>query len=401
MKPLLGIVAFVFLNFIAAIAWTSPLSSQAASTPSSTDNTLIATPFSQLPGWLQDQHSKAFTAFQLSCQEVSKRPTKSTIQLLPTQIGFAANWQPACRAAMQVKSLSDRAARLFFENWFTPYAVMNADGQPNGLFTGYYLPLIKVSTHPSAQYSIPIYGIPSDLVKVDLGLFPINLAGKSIAGKVQHGQLIPYPDRAAIVSGAIKQEAPVIAWTNNWIDLFFAQVQGSAIIQFPNHSQQLIGYAGSNGHPYTSIAKILIAENQLDPKSISMKTLRDWLSQHPKQLHHVLNTDASYVFFKNLPFTAPLGTQQIPLTANRSLAIDQHYLIMGMPIWLQTNLPANHGGLKPFEHLMISQDTGGAIKGIVRGDIYFGAGEEAEWLAGNMQNQGKYWVLLPKKQENQ
>lgn len=392
------LVFFILINLIAATAWGY-----------STDIKLIPSNFTDLPGWQQDKHSKAFESFKLSCREIIKRPLQtSSVKVLPSQVGFDSNWQSVCHAALKINALTNSEAKAFFEKWFTPYAMTNTSGETSGLFTGYYLPLLKASLVKTSHYTIPIYGLPRDIVKVDLGKFPINLDGKSIAGRVQNGYLVPYYDRAAIVSGSIRNKAPVIAWTDNWIDLFFAQIQGSAVLEFPSTTSRgislgsrpphlaLIGYDGSNGHPYTSIAKVLIQTKQMEQQSVSMDSLRHWLAAHPKELHNVLNTDASYVFFKLLGSNAPLGTEQIPLTANRSLAVDSTYFILGMPIWLNTTLPTTDHRNAPFQHLMISQDTGGAIKGVVRGDIYFGAGKEAVWLAGNMKNQGRIWVLLPK-----
>lgn len=178
-------------------------------------------------------------------------------------------------------------------------------------------------------------------------------------------------------------------------ELFFAHIQGSALVQLTNGQRILIGYAGGNGHPYTSIGKVLVNNHQLDSKKISMQSIRAWLLQHPQQITTLLNHNASFVFFKILPDHHPLGTQRVPLTPERSLAVDTRYLPLGAPLWLSTTIPIEKMQTKPFQHLVIAQDTGSAIQGIVRGDIYWGTGKKAEFIAGHMQQPGQYWILLP------
>ena len=210
--------------------------------------------------------------------------------------------------------------------------------------------------------------------------------------------LVPYYTRAEINSGAIKQQAAVLLWTNDPIKFFVAQIQGSALVQLPDHQRQLIGYAGENGRTYTAIGKVLIEKKALAKAQVSMESIQDWLRKNPEQINAVLNQDASYVFFRMLPGQSPLGSQRIPLIPQRALAVDTNYIPLGAPIWLVTKVPKNnaHDQTVLFQRLLIAQDTGGAIKGIIRGDIYFGPGAEAEYLASHMKHKGKYWILLPK-----
>lgn len=357
---------------------------------------LSKTSFNHLPEWQTDNQADAFQAFKQSCVEILKRNPNAPFSPLH-KAGLVKDWQPICLAALKLKKPDKIAAQKFFETWFNPYLVKNNFNR-KGLFTGYYLPLLQASLTKDKNYSVPIYGFPSDLVKVNLGLFKSTLTNYTVTGQIKNNLLFPYPDRAAISQGAIKKTAPVIAWSNNAVDVFFAQVQGSAILSLPNHQQLMIGYATDNGYPYTAIGKVLIQAHALRSSEVSMQTIRDWLVKHPEQINIILNHDASYVFFKILKNNAPIGIEQVPLTPNRSLAVDMHYIPLGAPIWLDTKIPnpnprLNHSS---FRHLLIAQDTGGAIKGVIRGDIYFGAGSDAIFLAGHMNQLGRYWILLPK-----
>ena len=357
---------------------------------------LVKASYTQLPNWQQGGQTQAFIAFKQSCTEIEKRDPHSAFSSLP-QSGSTQNWQTICQAADKIIHPDPLTTRQFFENWFEPYYVFN-NLNPRGLFTGYYLPVLQTSLHQNAQYSVPIYSLPRDLIKVNLGLFRPELAGKSIVGQLKNNILAPYPDRAAINNGAIKSNAKIIAWTNNAIDLMFAQIQGSAIAELPNHQQFLIGYDGDNGHRYTPIGKVLLNNNALPKQNISLQSIRAWLVQHPDKINDVLNQDASYVFFRKIGTGGATGKEGIPLTAQGSLAIDNNYIPLAVPIWLDTAIPQNNSNdkLVPFHHLLIAQDVGGAIKGIVRGDVYWGAGDNAAFIAGHMKSPGKYWMLLPK-----
>ncbi len=350
--------------------------------------TLTKVKFNQLAYWQEDDHTHALAAFKRSCSVIHKMNAKAQFSPIK-QAGKVKSWQKICSKAEKVPKHDNVAARKFFETWFEPYQVGDRFN-PDGLFTAYYLPLLQVSSKPDARYNVPIYARPTDLTK----LFK---HGRSMVVQIKNNRYLPYPDRAAIKEGAIHKTAPVLFWGNNEIDVFFAQIQGSAIVQLPNQKQFVIGYAGTNGHPYTSIGKVLVEKGALTMQTVSMQTIRAWLDAHPDQLHEILNTNASYVFFKILKDDQPVGTQQVPLTPKRSLAIDTRYIPLGAPIWLNTNLPHydNAEQWTPFNQLLIAQDTGGAIKGIVRGDIYLGGGEQATFIAGHMNNLGQYWLLLP------
>lgn len=351
--------------------------------------------FTSLPNWQQDQHAVALFAFQKSCKEILRRDPNAIFGNV-SQAGKVSRWQTICSAANVIKEPNNLNSKMFFEKWFDPYLVKTNYFNSEGLFTGYYLPVLKVSYIKDQQYNVPIYGVPDDLIKVDLQTFYPQLNGKFLIAKINNKTLTRYPDRAAINRGAIDQHASVLLWCDNIIDLFFAQIQGSAIVQLPDGKQEVIGYAASNGRDYTSIGRILVDTYHLDKDTISMQTIRTWLLQHPREMHTILNQNASYVFFRVLSNQEPLGTEHVALTPGRSLAVDTRFIPLGAPVWLDTTIPANANSAKVYQHLLVAQDTGGSIKGIIRGDVYWGTGEEAAFIAGYMKHPGRYWLLLPK-----
>jgi membrane-bound lytic murein transglycosylase A len=355
---------------------------------------LTKTTFPHLSQWEQDDHRTAFQAFRLSCAEILTRKPFVAFSALPHS-KTNRDWQTICLAANKLQRPTAIQARQFFEFWFEPYAVKN-NFNPHGLFTGYYLPVLQGSLKKNKRCPFPIHGIPRDWVKINLGLFKPSFAGKTLIGQLNNNTVVPYPNRAAIQQGCIGKNANILAWTDNAVDLFFAQIQGSAIVQLPQHPPLLIGYASTNGQPYAAIGKILIENHTIAKKNMSMQAIRSWLVQHPAQINDFLNYNASYVFFRVLNTSAPVGSEQVPLTAQGSLAVDTQYIPLGAPVWLSTQVPAALA--KPavtYHKLLIAQDTGGAIKGIVRGDIYWGSGSAATFSAGHMQQTGRYWLLLP------
>lgn len=357
---------------------------------------LFGISFEHLPHWQTGEQTEAFYAFQQSCHEILKRDPNKAFSNLP-QSGNNKQWQDICLAANKMTNPNANSIKQFFEEWFEPYYVLN-NFNPYGKFTGYYLPILQGKLTKDQNYSIPIYSVPSDLIKVNLGLFNPQLNGKHIVGQLKNNILVPFPDRAAINNDAIKSTAKVIAWTNNSMDLFIAQIQGSAIVKLPNNQQLLIGYAADNGHKYTAIGKVLLENKALSKQDISIQSIRAWLLQHPSLIDDILNQDKSYVFFRIIGSGGATGKEGIPLTAQGSLAIDNNNIPLGVPMWLNTEIPQmNSNQLTPFYHLLIAQDVGGAIKGIVRGDVYCGEGEQAEFIAGHMNSSGQYWMLLPKR----
>lgn len=351
--------------------------------------------FAQLPGWESSETKKSFLAFQTSCKAFLKQnPNKSVgSEYIDLQVK---DWLPACNAALIVNANSNMATHEFFQKWFTPVEFF--ENKPiQGLFTGYYMPLLHGSLTKTDEYDVPLYGIPKKLVTANLEEFDRRLKNRKIMGRVQSNKLMPFYTREEINRGAIEKFTPVIAWVNSRIDRSFLEIQGSGIIQLKDGSQLVVGYAGENGAPYTAIAKVLIDQGVMTKDNASMQHIRNYLEAHPDQLDIVLNKNKSFVFFEVLRNKAALGTQGVALTPGYSLAIDRKWVPMGAPVWLNTTRPDHKSEQhKTFQRLMVAQDTGGAIKGVVRGDVYWGAGERATNIAGKMKNPGYYWLLLPK-----
>ena len=240
------------------------------------------------------------------------------------------------------------------------------------------------------------------MIEVDLGAFKPELAGERIAGKIAGNRLLPFASHAQINAGALGAQMPVIAWMDP-NDLLFLQIQGSGRLRFDNGDQLRLGYDGQNGHAYTAVGKVLVDEGEMPLSEVSMQSIREWLaSAHPASAQRIREANASYVFFRKLEELSddtlgPLGAQSVPLTAKRSLAVDRRFHAMGTPVWLEleSDPAALSGGI--FRKLMIAQDTGGAIRGPVRGDVFWGAGDYAGEIAGNMRANGRMFVLLPKE----
>jgi membrane-bound lytic murein transglycosylase A len=291
-------------------------------------------------------------------------------------------------------------ARGFFEDWFQPYWVTDA-GAADGLFTGYYEPLLFGSRDAGGRYTVPLYRAPADLVRVDLGRFDPELSGYSISGRIEGNQFVPYYSRAEIEAGALDGRGLELLWVDDAVDKFFLQIQGSGQVRLADGSLTRVGYAGQNGHPYRAIGRDLIELGALERAEVSLQSIRAWLEANPSSATTIMDRNRSYIFFEERrdlgPDDGPLGAQGVPLTAGRSLAVDLRHIPLGAPLWLETTVPWPEGPA-PFRHLMIAQDTGGAIDGIVRGDVFFGAGARAEAAAGRMKSGGRYAILLPKSQ---
>lgn len=307
--------------------------------------------------------------------------------------GYARDWQAVC--ANIPSTITTDTARQFYEMNFIPYLASN-HGVEEGLFTGYYEASLNGSYTQTDVYQTPLRQRPDDLVMVNLGDFRPELKGQRIAGRVDDkGQLRPYEDRAAIETGKLPKAADKpLYWVDSAADAFFLQVQGSGLVTFSDGTTQRIGYDGQNGHPYTAIGKELIARGALTKDNVSMQTIRDWLSAHPDEADAVMRSNKSYVFFKKLDTSAPVGAQGVELTPERSLAVDHSVWPYGVPMFIEAAPP--EVGRDPIQRLMIAQDTGGAIIGVVRGDMFWGYGDKAAHNAGVMKSTGRLWALLPK-----
>lgn len=360
--------------------------------------TLKVASFKMLPGWETAKLGPSLRAFQASCRTLLHQEPEAQVgsAQIPMQ---AKDWYPACRMAMTIVPVTEVKARQFFEAWFVPLEFYKED-RMQGLFTGYYLPRLEGSSVKTDKFSVPIYGVPQNLVTINPKDFGFPLITRPLVGRVIGHKIVPFHDRKAINQGAIKDQAPVIAWTNSHIDRLFLEIQGSGIIHLTNGQTIYLGYAGENGNGYTAIGRVLIERGVLDKDKASMQSIRAYLEAHPEKIHTILNENKSFVFFKPLKHSAAMGAQGILLTPGYSLAIDRQWIPLGMPLWLDTTRPkAKEESNVVLRRLMIAQDTGGAIKGSVRGDVFWGAGHRATAIAGKMKNPGYYWLLLPRQKQ--
>lgn len=365
--------------------------------PSEEKLELAPAAFQDLPGWRDDAVEEALPALLRSCGRIGALADGDPVSG-QAFAGKASDWRRACAEAALLPPGGREAARRFFESRFRPWSAHNRRN-PLGLFTGYYEPLLHGSRRRHGRYIVPIYGRPPELVMVDLGRFRDEFKGKRIAGKVQEGSLVPYPDRREIDEGALARRKLEIAWVDDPVEAFFLQIQGSGRIALAEGGEMRIGYAAQNGRPYASIGKELIDRGALPREAVSMPTIREWLKAHPEQTLPVLQKNPSYVFFQELKGEGPMGAEGVPLTPGRSLAVDLKYMPLGVPVWISGGMPGLAAGQpdRKLHRLLVAQDTGGAIRGPVRGDVFYGFGPEAESVAGRMKHRGKLWVMLPKE----
>ncbi|MBO6827332.1 MAG: MltA domain-containing protein [Sneathiella sp.] len=349
--------------------------------------------FSDLSGWQDEDFGGFLEAFDKSCDRFEIQP--KTRSLGGNGIGgTVADWLPICQ---EIRLLPEdpKVLRKFVERKFDVLQVSNNDDS-DGLFTGYYEASLRGSLTQSETYSTPLYLRPPELVMVHLGRFRDSLKGQRIAGVVKNGELYPFADRKEIEKGALENRDLEIVWVDSAVDAFFLHIQGSGLIELDDGNLMRVGYAGQNGHPYYAIGKTLIDNGDVAREDMSMQAIRDWLEQNPDRADDLMQENASYIFFRVLETNGPIGAQGVELTPLRSLAVDRKWMPLGVPVWLSTTLPAQDGGETPFQRLMMAQDTGGAIRGPVRGDVFWGHGPEAYEGAGAMKNPGQYWILLPK-----
>ncbi len=328
-------------------------------------------------GWGADNLAEAHGALLESCGALAKQPA----------------WREACEAARALPA-ENAALRAFFETRFRPWRVVNPDGSTEGLVTGYYEPLLRGSRERSKSFSHAIYGVPDDLLVVDLGELYPELKNFRLRGRLDGRRVVPYWPRAELTPQAPALAGKALLWVADPVELFFLQVQGSGRVELPDGRRVRVGYADQNGHPYQSIGRWLVEQGELKLEDASMQGIQAWARANPKRLHELLNVNPSFVFFRELPDNGggPPGALGVPLTPGRSIAVDPRAVPLGAPVFLATTQPASG---QPMQRLVLAQDTGGAIKGAVRADFFWGFGAEAGAQAGRMRQKGEMWVLLP------
>ena len=341
--------------------------------------------WSALNGWVDDHHAEAWPALNQSCKKLAPRDS---------------NWKSICHEVETLGIPGDTAARIFFETHFVAHRVIDQRGKKNGLITGYYEPLLNGSLERTELYRYPVYERPANLLTISLGDVYPELEGKRIRGQLtRSNRVIPYFSRAEIDSDESPLAGHEIAWVDDPVSLFFLHVQGSGRIQLDDGQTLAVGYADQNGRPYVSIGGQLLRMEELAKEDITLGSIRDWIAEHPAEMESLFYSNPSYVFFtiRDSKLSGPLGSLSVPLTAERSIAVDNKFISAGLPVWLDTTLAING---KPYQRLVLAQDTGGAIKGPVRADVFFGQGVRAEKLAGTMKQRGQLFVLLPRLKNN-
>ncbi len=350
-------------------------------------------PFNRLPGWDASDLKGVLPAFMASCERLRPQPATRQMGALK-EFGTVADWVSLCDDLAAQSHQSNSAIRYFFETRFRAYLVYNEDN-PSGLFTGYYEAQLNGSWTPGGAYNVPLYARPDDLISVDLGDFRSELAGTTIAGRIVGNAFEPYPDRAAINAGALAGRQLEVLWTNSAIDTFFLHIQGSGRVILEDGSFVRVGYAGRNGQRYVAVGRELIAAGIISQDQMSMQAIRGWMEANPVAAMALMNANPSYVFFRILDELNPVGAQGAPLTPGYSLAVDKRYIPFGTLLWLDTTDPRDPERETPLQRIVVAQDTGSAIKGPVRGDLFWGFGPQAALAAGGMKEQGNYYVLLP------
>ncbi|MDB5772342.1 MAG: murein transglycosylase [Burkholderia sp.] len=337
--------------------------------------------FTALTGWDKDDLRQAWPAFMSSCEVLVRRP----------------DWKEPCTIARDVNVTNEKAVRLFFESFFVPHQVFNPDGSESGLVTGYYEPLLRGARKRGGPYQTPLYRAPDDLLTIDLASVYPELKGMRLRGRLAGNKVLPYPTRAEMTE-ANTLAGKELFWVDDPIEAFFLQVQGSGRVQLSDTREIVrVAYADQNGHPYKSIGRYLVDKGEMTMDQASAQSIKAWFANNPARQQELLNANPSYVFFREEKLTdpnkGPKGSLGVPLTPQRSIAVDIQFVPLGVPVFLSTTQPNKD---TPLQRLMMAQDTGGAIKNAVRADFFWGFGPEAGEKAGKMKQRGMMWVLLPK-----
>ncbi len=335
--------------------------------------------FSALPGWERDDLRQAVPAFLSSCVALVRKP----------------DWKEACTAARGLDAGDEAAVRQFFEARFEPNLVRGADGADAGLITGYYEPMLRGARKRGGAFQTPLYRVPDDLLTIDLaGAYP-DLKGMRLRGRLLGKKVVPYSTRAEIERADASGKE--LLWVDDPTDAFFLEVQGSGRVVLDSGETVRVAYADQNGHPYKAIGRWLVEKGEMTAAEATMQSIRAWIAANPGRRQELFNANPSFIFFKEErlpdPKVGPKGALGVPLTPARSIAIDPAFIPLGAPVYLATT---EAGSDVPMQRLMMAQDTGGAIRGAVRADFFYGFGGESGESAGRMKQRGSLYVLLPK-----
>ncbi len=338
--------------------------------------------WAELPDWQRDDLAQALPGLLASCKAMRQPEIKAA-------------WIGACEAAQRLGAKPGTAQiRALLEEWLSPFQIINPDGSASGMITGYYEPLIRGSRWKSAKFPVAVHGVPDDMLTIDIAELYPETKTQRLRGRLDGKKVVPYWSRAQIETQGERFPAKTLMWVADPVEFFFLQVQGSGQVELADGSRIRIAYADQNGHPYKSIGRWLIDKGELKLDQASMQGIQAWVRANPTRLKELLNANPSYVFFREEPASGegPKGSLGVPLAAGRAVAVDPRTIPLGAPVYLATTRPDGAA----LHRLMLAQDTGGAIRGRVRADFYWGFGAEAGAQAGRMRSQGKLWLLWPK-----
>ena len=351
--------------------------------------------FSDIPGWRNDDPAAVISALARCHRHVvSVKPHKAG------SLGISSNdLMPAYEAAAVCETMSPERARAFFETQFIPFLIRPST-EEKGLVTAFYEPEVEVRAEPNENFRHPFYRRPADLVDIDDGNRPAGMDPYFAFGRLRDGVIGEYPDRGAIEGGYLHGKGLEIAYAQSIVDVFFAHVQGAARLLFPDGRITRVTYAAKTGHYFSGIGKLLIERGAIDPKTVSMQSIRQWLAENPDQVNDVLCHNRSFIFFREAavddPALGPVAAAKVALEPGRSLAVDRAIHTFGVPFFISSETLVHIDEGKPFQRLMLALDTGSAIVGPARGDIFTGSGDEAGRLAGSVRNAADFFVFIPK-----
>lgn len=352
------------------------------------DVELRKTSFNDLKDWKKDNLQDAVTAFKKSCSKIEK--------ISSPEIGnsiIKINTAAYIKACKKINAVQGNDYHDFFEKNFSPWLVFY-NGSSLGKFTSYYESQLNASYYKSDKYSYPIYGRPNDLIEINLQDFDSSLPPKRLVGRIENKKLVPYFTREEITKQNLN--APIILWSDSYIDIYVMQIQGSAVAILEDGSKVRIGYAENNGRDFRGIGSILLEKGLITRDQASMGKIKKWLKENQDKSLEPMNLNHRYVFHRIIDSEGPVGAQGVDLTAGRSLAVDKKYIPLGSILWLETTGPDKEN----INKLVIAQDIGGAIKGAIRGDYFWGSGDDSVLeKAGKMNSSGQYYILLPKDME--
>lgn len=346
-----------------------------------TGEVLKPTTYAALPGWDKDDLREAWLPFLVSCDVLAKK----------------AEWREPCTVARDLNGADGKAIRAFFETFFTPHQVLNADGSDTGLVTGYYEPLLLGARKRGGVFQTPLHRVPEDMLTIDLANVYPELKTMRLRGRLAGSKIVSYFSRAEMMQSNTLAGKELL-WIDDPIEAFFLQVQGSGRVYLSDTKETVrVAYADQNGHPYKSIGRYLVDKGEMTLDQASAQSIKAWYVANPSRRQELLNANPSYVFFIEEKLTdpqkGPKGSLGVPLTPQRSVAVDAQFIPLGVPVFLATTQPNSDAAL---QRLMLAQDTGGAIKNAVRADYFWGFGKPAGEQAGRMKQQGRMWILLPK-----